>query len=451
MNNVDMAEPTRIMVSGGGADAVARNLSTAPVGLLAIAFGLSGSINMRLGAELFGSDIFVLAALPFALYYLASKLQPLPRPLTTTLWLTGLWLVAAALSDIVNHAAVFNWLRGLSIIAVFAISLLIISVFIAGRRTYERMFLISLLIGLYAWQYLTLESQTFGERWKFELGVPTVIALALVFDQRRWLSRARLFVELLVLGTVGIVSLFLDFRSLAGFTFLAVFVGLYKLIRSSVRQRAPVAQSPAQVKFSNMLGPVAIIGIAILLSAGIYVHALTHDWLSSRMAQRIERSQAKGFGPIMDAIVGSRPQLLITSYAIQQRPILGYGSWPQNCSFVELFRAREARLGIVAPVGLANEIRNGGCLIPTHSYLFGAWVWAGILAVPLWLYLLWRAGVWLIRAARDVNYFELAPFLMGTTLIWDILFSPFNGRARLTAAFYLAVIFSREIKRSMHV
>ena len=69
-------------------------------------------------------------------------------------------------------------------------------------------------------------------------------------------------------------------------------------------------------------------------------------------------------------------------------------------------------------------------MIPTHSYILGAWVEAGILGVPIWIYLMWL----IVRALYAILKQHLFPnvlvTLAGFSLLWDIPFSPFGTSSR---------------------
>ena len=86
-------------------------------------------------------------------------------------------------------------------------------------------------------------------------------------------------------------------------------------------------------------------------------------------------------------------------------------------------------------------------LIPSHSYLFGSWVSAGILGAIFWLWIFifcLKTTILIYKLKSDLV--PLVSFLI-FSFMWDILFSPFNGDHRLYSAFRIvALIFiSRQL------
>lgn len=399
--------------------------------LLVILLGLSVAVQIKLGPTLLGSDVLILMTLPLTLYWVFRHPRLISRRVLIIIGLLLLWFLAATFSDIINHTNIFNTIRGLSIIPMFAVAILTLSSFVAGYRDRERLFAISLAFGLLIGQLLRPEWPTFTLIWKFEIGIPISIALTAVLDQREALNRKHLFFEGVALMALGLFSLFWDFRSLAAFLFLMSTIALSKLC--FVRGSAAAHPVPQSISLPATVKPILLIALASMTVFGFYHYAVSNGWLGKNAIRRAEAEQATTLG----LLLGARPEILISGYAIKKRPLLGYGSWPQNCAYLALFERLKLQYGIT------TQTPKNACLIPTHSHLFGAWVWAGILAVPVWLYSLFAIGWWCLRAVNDRRFYELLPLLMGAILVWSILFSPFSGRLRITEAFYIAVIFSR--------
>jgi len=79
-------------------------------------------------------------------------------------------------------------------------------------------------------------------------------------------------------------------------------------------------------------------------------------------------------------------------------------------------------------------------LIPTHSHIFGAWVWSGILGLAFWVYFLIVVGRGLAALIRVRPW--LGPYLayMLSLAFWDVFFSPFASTRRITVSFLLASV-----------
>ncbi len=93
---------------------------------------------------------------------------------------------------------------------------------------------------------------------------------------------------------------------------------------------------------------------------------------------------------------GGRPEIQVSSQAVKDSPIIGYGSWPQDSKYVEMLFDIEVEQGVIDASDVADLETN---LIPTHSHLMGAWVWAGILGATFWFYILWLTARATIRVA----------------------------------------------------
>jgi hypothetical protein len=95
---------------------------------------------------------------------------------------------------------------------------------------------------------------------------------------------------------------------------------------------------------------------------------------------------------------------------------------------------------------IANKI--GEKQIPSHSHLFQAWVWHGVLGAVFWLYALYLIFLFLYK------YVYIYPRFMGylfpacMAMIWRIMFSPYQGRPMLGAFFAFIIIMMEQIDRN---
>jgi hypothetical protein len=81
----------------------------------------------------------------------------------------------------------------------------------------------------------------------------------------------------------------------------------------------------------------------------------------------------------------------------------------------------------------------GADLIPAHSYLLGAWVWAGFLGGVFW-FATAALAVWLLAKLYSFRM-EVAPLLVFSAMffLWDIAFSPYGASARIIAPYELVL------------
>ena len=67
-------------------------------------------------------------------------------------------------------------------------------------------------------------------------------------------------------------------------------------------------------------------------------------------------------------------------------------------------------------------------LLPAHSAIIGWWLWYGILALPIWIYILYLMYDTIRRHITAVPAFFGFFATMLPSYLWGIFFSPFGGR-----------------------
>lgn len=179
-----------------------------------------------------------------------------------------------------------------------------------------------------------------------------------------------------------------------------------------------------------VLAGMALAGGAVALGL---VHFVTSAGLVGEEAQ-IKNQQSQEAGGIL---LGGRPEILVSSHAVMDSPMLGHGSYAKDFKYIEMLDDIQAEEGI--PTDLADQEAAGG-MIPAHSHLMSTWVQAGILGAILWIYLFWLVLKGIIRIAilRPSN----APIYawMLVSFFWDILFSPFASTRRFTDALVILIL-----------
>jgi hypothetical protein len=79
-------------------------------------------------------------------------------------------------------------------------------------------------------------------------------------------------------------------------------------------------------------------------------------------------------------------------------------------------------------------------LIPTHSFLLGAWVEAGLLGAIFWAWVIILPVRVLLRPHSLTDFpIPLIAFI-AFLFIWDILFSPFGSMARFVAPYFVVAM-----------
>jgi hypothetical protein len=160
-------------------------------------------------------------------------------------------------------------------------------------------------------------------------------------------------------------------------------------------------------------------------------------------AQRKLALQNNGAGGLL---LGGRSEILASSQAILDSPLLGHGSWPRDPIYGAILLQKRAEWGYKEVDGNGRQLDD---LIPTHSYVFGAWVEAGLAGALFWLFLLgWTIHNFLTASGCE----PLLPLFAfgGFMLVWDILFSPLGMPTRFISPFFMAAMVLFSTLRASH-
>jgi O-antigen ligase len=165
-------------------------------------------------------------------------------------------------------------------------------------------------------------------------------------------------------------------------------------------------------------GVIAAIAVAVLAT----LLWLTQDQFSERRQQ---------------SNIGRYVGLLVAWRAINESPLIGYGSWAADERFGRMFKAEVERIDRDNP--RSENVRRS--LLP-HSQLLQAWVEGGVLGLAFFVFY----GVRLVGALRwlawkrppDVMTPLFLYFLMSG--LWNLFASPFLGFHRIYVALAVALI-----------
>jgi len=135
-------------------------------------------------------------------------------------------------------------------------------------------------------------------------------------------------------------------------------------------------------------------------------------------------------------LLSGRSESLISTRAIADSPIIGHGSWARSDEYANMHRMllRERGFQVAPKRGEKAE------LIPSHSYILGSWVEAGVLSVPLWVTVFLLALFAFLRTS-DLRspYLPLVGFC-AAQLLWSVPFSPFGASERFMVSVELLVV-----------
>jgi hypothetical protein len=387
------------------------NVAMPGMGLMLFLVGFGSSFYFHVVGNLYYSE-GVLALVTIFVFFLRLRKYELPPVVTRMLVLLLLWLLSQIASDIVRQTPFEDFSRGWAKIVFFG-SDMVALVFLIGHselrlRRFVLGFAAGSLLSLIIEPPIYYES---GAIWKFGLAFPISLIVVLISSY----SKGRLLpvLALLLLSTLNFL---LDFRSLAGISFMTAALVAYGSISIASRN-----QTTGLLKKLAWLSSFAVLGIALWIAYLWGVESRFSLAFGGRdMSSDADRNPLYG-----------RLEVIIGMQAIRDSPLLGYASWAKNPDYVSMLQDLSEELGRTIYVPSTE-------LIPSHSFLVGAWVEAGILGALFWFYVMGAnlKTLW-IGLKGDADPRPLLIFLL-TWFAWAILLSPFGGSQRITAAMAVA-------------
>lgn len=380
-------------------------------------------IEIEVVGRLFLSEILLLCMLPFLL---VARGRLLFSPAPKTLLLLGLaWLLSQIVTDVIRDTPFEDWSRGWSKIIFLLLNFSAIYLYLDGKEKRFFWFAAGMALGQILAYLYSRNIYADEYPWKFGYG-GTITLFAVLFLQTR-ISRGRKLLSLAVLPGLGMLNFYMDFRSLG---LICLVAGGFMLAKQSNRLNFQKIK-PRQVALLILLGGLAIYGIS-----GAYDYGAGEGWFGE-VAREKYLLQSSGEGGLL---LGGRSEILAASQAVMDSPIIGHGSWAKDPQYVEMVMSILRERGYEMHGGTESE------LIPSHSYIFGAWVEAGVLGALFWGWALILSVRGLIAAlAANLALASLIAFV-ASILMWNIPFSPFGAEARLYAAYYLSLmIFALEV------
>lgn len=331
------------------------------------------------------------------------------------------WAISQVVSDIVIGSAFPDLARGWAKIAFTITNLLAVAV-LASTDGRARLFGIGLAVGAVAGVIFNPTEAQIADPWKYVVAGSMGFALGAVVADRRLARRA--WVGIAAFAVFGVVNLALGVRSLAA---IALITCVILAADAWWGSRDPGVPSGRRL---IVLATVIVITMGALLVG--YGAAASQGLLGANAQAKYQSQVGGAFG----LLLGGRTEILGSSQAIADSPILGHGSWAKDPKYGILMNERLEALGYpVFPLAADG-------LIPTHSFLFGAWVEAGILGAVFWVGVAFIAIRALLRLLG--RRLAIAPLVIyaGLLLLWNIPFSPYSNLERISVPFAIVLCLS---------
>ncbi|MGA8088999.1 MAG: hypothetical protein WCA10_17120 [Terracidiphilus sp.] len=402
--------------------------------VVALAIGLTTTATVRFVGDLPISEIILVAFLPIVL--VVHRRRVLRREYKVLFSLLGFWLLGQAVSDIYRHTATLDWIRGDAAIIFFGLDLLGLIVLLRKNERRKIIFLAGTAIGSILVTVIHPSDYALDQPWKFGYasGVITIVMLMSSFFYAR---RMYMIAGLLVLGIAG-VNLLENFRGPVG-QLLVVIALFFPVVPEQFGRLRILPRSGGAVRVAVLL----VLSLGAAWGAERLVIFATSAGLVSEEARAKNEAELNG-----GFLLGGRPEIQVSSKAVMDSPIIGHGSWAADPKYVKMLFDIEVEGGVL-DASDREELSTG--LIPAHSHLMGAWVWAGILGAAFWFYILWLTAKATIRLAilRPPSAPIYGWFIVGT--LWTIMFSPFGLNARMYDAVAIVITFDLLEAEPVHI
>jgi hypothetical protein len=408
-SSAPLAQPHRVMV---------RKDIISLGDLFAFVVPLLQAVEFHIAGLLLAADVALIAALPIALIRHPDRLRQ--KPIPTVLTLGIFWLAAQVLTDLVRGSAAEDYSRGwLKIVFVLANFTVVWLAICCTRRRFV-LYGMGIALGTILSFYIHPSEDAASSPWKFGLGVPVTMLVAIFaaeFEKYRYLGIVA------PLSVLAVVHVYKDFRIMAAICFI---VPIYSLFLMSARW--------------DKLGRLRLAMLGLMIVGGMSIFGLVYSHYAKlgvfgKYAQEKQEAQT-GEGGLL---LGGRSEILGSSQAILDSPLLGHGSWARDPKYAAILAERRAALGYKV-----FQHSKSDDLIPAHSYIFGSWVDAGIGGGIFWIFVLGFTVYTIFNASGTEPLLPLFAF-SGLMLIWDILFSPLGTPTRFVAPFFMAamIVFRR--------
>ena len=383
---------------------------------LVFAVGLTTNATVRLIGDLPIAEVILVAMLPIILA--TRGYRSLRKDLRAVFALLGLWLFGQVITDIYRSTAMLDWIRGDAAIIFFGIDILGLGVLLSGNDRRKAIFMAANAIGTILVALIHPSKQALDQPWKFGYA-SGVISLVLLVSCFFYARRRYLYAGAFIVA-IAIVNLLENFRS----PVLNLLIGLalvFPVIPEKVGSMRILPRAGSAMRVAVLVGMA--LG-AVLLTLGL-IKFVTNAGLLGEEAQEKNRTQEQAGG----LLLGGRPEILVSSRAVMDSPIIGHGSWARDYKYIELLIDTQEEYGVKP--NMQDIVEHTGGFIPAHSHLMGAWVWAGILGATFWAYIVWL----IVKATIPLSNLRppLAPvyaYAISASL-FNVMFSPFGLNMRL--------------------
>jgi hypothetical protein len=291
----------------------------------------------------------------------------------------------------------------LELLAVYALLL-------DGEYDQQLLIVAAVMFGMCLHYFYPVDLRVQDEPLKFLLGVPLgVLGAAAISSVTRGYSIGRYVIAIAFLCYAAL-CVFQGSRAV-GATFLVCAVLAF--VRLDVVRK----------KSYRFWFPFILVGglIGLYLITEAYASLAIAGAFGERAAG-VATFQKQVFGTLL---LGGRPDIPINLLAIYDSPLVGHGPLDQTQKYLDAF----SLLGIYRDEDVADDDQ-----LLYHSMFFTAGHEAGIFAMALWLFLIYKLAFSITAVISLGRRIAMVVVPLMIHAIWDILFSPLNSYNRWTTA-----------------
>lgn len=397
--------------------------------ILALLVGFAVCENVKLIGSIPGSELVLLPVLPILLIARFNKIRQ--GRLKYLFMLLGLWLLGQIATDIYRRTEFVDWVRGDSSIIFMAIDLACLAALLSGNNRRKTFFFLGFWTGYILAMHVSPDFYFEASPWKLGYG-PGITSVVVLVSCWFFARRQYVVTGMLLLGIAG-VNLFLNSR--APVLILFITIGLV------------VPMIPEQIGRMRILPPPGtamrlVVLIVVVLGTSVVAKLLITGLASSgalgeeaREKNEIQQNSTLGI------LLGGRPEILVSSVAVYDSPILGHGSYARDLKYMEMYHDMRIESGDVENEAavLSNQDKAELGTIPAHSHIMQSWVFAGVLGAVFWGYVLFLVIRGIIQGTIVREALLPVYCYLSISFLWDILFSPFASFRRILEAFILVL------------
>ena len=262
------------------------------------------------------------------------------------------------------------------------------------------------------------------------------------------------------------IPIFLFYERMPWFFSCAIVVagGFYKILSTASGRSAALISFAAALliwigrKSAQKMGSIKRNFLTYLILSILSIYVAKTVYSQAAMSGALgEASQSKfyaqtgGKTSLVSILLGGRSEALVCILAALDRPFVGYGPWAIDTKgYADEVRSKYGVYDYEAEVRQQKALASLGMskvrLIPTHSHIFGNWVWYGIFGLLMWAYVV-HLIIKFYRNAPDAipQWWGCLSLVLPSTL-WHIFFSPFSSRVSI-AVYICAILFALKFQK----